>query len=217
MISLKHGLFILAAVLGYGYVGLLAFQPYPLSFVLKASPVLLIALIALLKRGETLSNKQTLAMVIAMLASASGDVFLDFDRALYLKQALGSFLITQLAYIYLFFPMRDSSTPRRWLIPPLLLLTVFLLYQFSLTAGTMFIPVVVYCLVLSAMAFSALLVRDNLWINIGGLAFLIADALIGVNRFIVDFEHSTSIIVSIYMSAQLLIAWGLLFSKGKNA
>ena len=45
------------------------------------------------------------------------DVFLDFDRSLYLKQALGSFLITQIAYLYLFLPLRDMSTHRRRLIP----------------------------------------------------------------------------------------------------
>lgn len=212
---MKHTkvLFLLALVFGYSYVSLIAFKPYDFSYLLKATPVFMLALIAFLQRGKTLSNKQTVVFVIAMLSSASGDIFLDFDRSLYLKQALGSFLITQLAYLYLFFPMRDMKTSRRWFMPPLIVATIVLLYQFSLTAGTLFIPVVVYCLVLLAMAFSALLVRDNLWINVGGFAFLIADALIGVNRFIVSFDYSTTVIVTVYISAQLLIAWGLLFYK----
>ncbi|MBL4882822.1 MAG: lysoplasmalogenase [Oleispira sp.] len=201
-------LFFLALVCGYAYVASIALKPYELSYLLKATPVLLLALIALLPKGSTLSNKQTTAFIIAMLASASGDIFLDFDRSLYLKQALGSFLITQIAYLYLFLPMRDITTNRRWLMPPLLLLTAYLLYQFSFTAGPLFIPVVIYCGVLLAMAFSALLVRNNIWINLGGLAFLIADALIGVNRFIGVFDYSTAIIVTIYISAQLMIAWG---------
>ena len=211
--SINVGLFLLAVVCGYAYVATIAFKPYDFSYLLKATPVLLLAVIAFLQKGRSLSNKQAAAFILAMLASASGDVFLDFDRSLYLKEALGSFLITQLAYLYVFIPMRDVTTPRRWLIVPLVVITAILLYQFSLTAGTLFIPVVVYCLVLLAMAFSALLVKNNLWVNVGGIAFLIADALIGVNRFIMTFDYSTTIIVTTYISAQLMIAWGLLFHR----
>ncbi len=212
---MKHTkvLFLFALLAGYSYVLLINAKPYDFSYLLKATPVLVLALIAFLQRGQILSNKQTAVFVIAMLSSASGDIFLDFDRSLYLKQALASFLITQLAYLYLFVPLRDVTTSRRWLMPPLVAMTIILLYQFSLTAGVLFIPVVVYCLVLLAMAFSALLVKDNLWINMGGLAFLIADALIGVNRFIVSFDYSTTVIVTIYITAQLMIAWGLLFHR----
>ena len=205
--------FILAVICGYAYIASIAFKPFDFSYILKATPVLLLALIAFLQKGSRLNNKQTMAFILAMLASASGDIFLDFDRNLYLKQALGSFLITQIAYLYLFYPLRDITTNRRWLMPPLLLLTLYLLYQFSLTTGALFIPVIIYCVVLFAMAFSALLVKDNLWINVGGCAFLIADALIGVNRFIVAFDYSTVIIVTTYISAQLMIAWGLLFHQ----
>ena len=214
---LHLALFVIAFISGYAYIATIAFKPYEFSYLLKATPVLLLALIAFLKMAKTdsnaLSKPQTVALILAMLASASGDIFLDFDRSAYLKQALGSFLITQLAYVYLFFPLRDVTTQRRWLMPPLVVMTLVLIYQFSLTAGALFIPVVIYCLVLLAMAFSALLVKDNIWINVGGLAFLIADALIGVNRFIVSFDYSTTIIVSIYISAQLMIGWGLLFHR----
>lgn len=214
---LHLALFVIAFISGYAYIATIAFKPYEFSYLLKATPVLLMALIAFLKMGDldskALTKQQSVALVLAMLASASGDIFLDFDRNVYLKQALGSFLITQIAYVYLFFPLRDMTTQRRWLMAPLVVMTVVLLYQFSLTAGALFIPVVIYCLVLLAMAFCALLVKDNIWINVGGLAFLIADALIGVNRFIVSFDYSTTIIVSIYISAQLMIGWGLLFHR----
>jgi alkenylglycerophosphocholine/alkenylglycerophosphoethanolamine hydrolase len=206
-------LFFFALVCGYAYVASITFKPYDFSYLLKATPVLLLALIAFLQKGCALNSKQTIVFIIAMLASASGDIFLDFDRSLYLKQALGSFLITQVAYLYLFLPMCDTATNRRWLMPPLLLLTAYLLYNIYLTAGALFIPVVIYCVVLLSMAFSALLVKDNPWINVGGLAFLIADALIGVNRFIVVFDYSTTIIVTVYISAQLMITWGLLFHR----
>jgi len=58
-----------------------------------------------------------------------------------------------------------------------------------------------------------LLVANNPWINIGGVLFLVADALIGINRFIMPFEYSTNVIVTIYITSQLCIGWGLLFYK----
>jgi len=65
----------------------------------------------------------------------------------------------------------------------------------------------------ATIAFSTSLVKDTLWVNVGGITFLIADALIGVNRFIMTFDYSTTIIVTAYISAQLMIVWGLLFHR----
>lgn len=225
-------LFVLAAIAGYSYVISVAFKPYDLSYALKASPVLLLALIAFLFSRDNqnssikaasgpLSKKESYVYILAMLGSASGDIFLDFDRALYLKQALASFLLTQIAYIVLFYPRTvmvnrsafntHSARFRLALIPILFVLTGYLLSQFYQTAGALFIPVLIYCALLLTMACMALLVNNNPWINLGGLLFLIADALIGINRFILVFDYSTYIIVLLYISAQLLIAWGLLF------
>lgn len=230
-------LYVLAFIAGYSYVVSVAFKPYDFSYLLKASPVLLLAFIAFLQSrsagkhlsskqlsSKQLSPKQYYVFILAMLGSASGDIFLDLDRALYLKQALGSFLITQAAYIYLFYPKTivfksgglslegiKSAGSKVWLIPLLMMFTGFLLTQFYITAGALFIPVLVYCLLLLTMACMALLVANNPWINIGGLLFLIADALIGINRFIFVFEYSTNVIVTLYITAQLMIAWGLLF------
>jgi len=99
---------------------------------------------------------------------------------------------------------------------PLTIMAMILVYLFSKTAGPLFIPVVVYVIVLCGMAFAALLVADNPWVNVGGILFLIADGLIGINRFIMPFEYSTNVIVTIYITSQLCIGWGLLFYKRKE-
>jgi uncharacterized membrane protein YhhN len=215
-------LYLLAFIAGYGYVISVTFKPYDFSYLVKATPVLILALIAYLQirsAEKQLSSKYGYVFILAMLGSASGDIFLDLDRALYLKQALGSFLITQAAYIYLFYPRTiafnsegfKSAGSKVLLIPLLMIFTGFLLTQFYITAGSLFIPVLVYCLLLLTMACMALLVVNNPWINIGGLLFLKADALIGINRFIFAFDYSTNVIVTLYITAQLMIAWGLLF------
>jgi uncharacterized membrane protein YhhN len=190
----------------------LPFHPYALSYLLKAVPVLTLGLLAFSGVGG-LSAKQKALFVCAMLGAAGGDIFLDLDRTLNLKPALACFLVTQVAYIALFVPLRDTTSWRRWLMMPIGLMALGLVYLFSKTAGPLFIPVLVYVIVLCGMAFSALLVANNHWVNIGGILFLIADALIGINRFILPFDYSTNIIVSIYITSQLCIGWGLLFYK----
>lgn len=208
----KHSqkFFWLALVTGYAYILSLPFKPYEFSYLIKAVPVLTLGLLAFSGVGG-LGKKEQALFVIAMLGSAAGDIFLDFDRTLYLKHALGSFLITQLAYIALFIPYRDMTSWRRYLTFPLAAIAGVLVYLFSHTAGALFVPVLVYVIVLVAMAVCALLVENNPWINVGGVLFLVADALIGINRFIMPFEYSTNVIVTIYITSQLCIGWGLLF------
>ena len=205
----------LALILGYTYILSLPFKPYEFSYLLKAMPVLILGLLAVSGVGG-LGKKEKVLFILAMSGSAAGDIFLDFDRTLYLKHALASFLITQIAYFMLFIPERDMSSWRRYITFPLAAMAGVLLYFFSQTAGPLFFPVVVYVIVLVAMAVAALLVANNPWINIGGVLFLVADALIGINRFIIPFEYSTNVIVTIYITSQLCIGWGLLFYKGKE-
>jgi len=198
----------LALILGYTYILSLPFKPYEFSYLLKAMPVLILALLAFSGVGG-LGKKEKVLFMLAMSGSAAGDIFLDFDRTLYLKHALASFLITQVAYFMLFVPKRDMTSWRRWLTYPLAAMAGVLLYFFSHTAGPLFVPVIV----LVAMAVAALLVANNPWVNVGGVLFLVADALIGINRFIMPFEYSTNVIVTIYITSQLCIGWGLLFYK----
>ncbi|WP_100644287.1 lysoplasmalogenase [Alteromonas facilis] len=205
-------LFSLAAVLGVTYVVSLPFHPYPFSFVLKAMPVLLLAAISL----RLLSGRQRVLYIIAMVGSAAGDVFLDMDRQLYLKHALLSFLITQICYIVIFVKLRaihKLSLPAKTFsyVAPIAV-AIFLLYQFHPNTGTMWWPVVVYVACLTAMAILAMQTGHS-WIALGGVLFMLADAMIGINRFWLPFDASTYVIVSTYLTAQLLIGYGLLLKR----
>ena len=44
----------------------------------------------------------------------------------------------------------------------------------------------------------------------GAMLFVVADSLIGVNKFVQPFPHAVLVIVCCYFSGQALIAWGLL-------
>lgn len=202
--------FYFAALLGIVYTASLSVHPYPFSYVLKAAPVMLLALIG----WRTLSGGAMYLYVSAMFGSAAGDVFLDIDRQLYLKQALLAFLVTQLCYIALFLQRRTKrDTSPLFLIMSVCLpvaVAAFLLYQFYPNTAGLWWPVVGYVSALTAMAICALQTKQR-WIAVGGCLFMLADAMIGINRFWLPFDWSTLAIVSVYMTAQLCIGYGVLF------
>ena len=47
-------------------------------------------------------------------------------------------------------------------------------------------------------------------LRLGALLFMLADSLIGLNKFVQPFPHAVLVIVCCYFSGQALIAWGLL-------
>ena len=205
-----NNVFILAVVLAAAYLLLWPLHPYPFSWALKAAPVLLLALVA---QFSDLSLRDKILYALAMFTSASGDVFLDLDRTLYLKQALFSFLLTQGCYIALLWPRRTVSGMKAVLalmIPAVW--GAFLLFQFYPNTGSLWWPVVIYVMFLWGMVVLALF--SGQWpVAVGGTLFFIADSLIGVNRFWLPFEHSTPVIVSLYISGQLLLGYGLLLRR----
>ena len=78
-------------------------------------------------------------------------------------------------------------------------------------AGTLQVPVAIYlgCLLLMALLATRLEAKPGpLWL--GAMLFVVADSLIGVNKFVQPFPHAVLVIVCCYFSGQALIAWGLL-------
>lgn len=210
---MSRRLWLLAACLGIAYIVLWPWHPYPLSDALKASPVLLLAVIAWrLWRAKQMTSIAAMLYGMAMVASAVGDVFLDWDRHAYLKQALLSFLVAQLCLIALLWPLQVRRRYDGWRLLLPALFALYLLWQFYPNTGAMWWPVVIYVVCLWAMAVLALMTANG-WLAVGGICFLVADGLIGVNRFWLPFAYSTPIIVSVYLSAQLLLAYGFLLAS----
>lgn len=196
---------VLAAFFGYGYVVSLGWHPYPGSYVIKAIPAIILAGLAL----RMLQGAERIVMFIAYLGSAAGDIFLDLDRTAYLPHGLGCFLVTQIGFAWVF-ARRATWMPSR--LPPILVLVIAAAAMATAawpSLGAMRVPVLVYIVALLTMASTALMVGSTRWIGIGAVVFLVSDTLIGINRFIVPFESSTAIIVAVYISAQLMIAYGL--------
>lgn len=200
--------FVLAIGLGLLYLALLPFKPYPLGWLLKPLPMLLFAL--LVWRAFPGAPGRWLALGYG--AAAAGDFFLDFgDRDGLFIQALLAFLVNQIAFAIAFVSLgrgRSWSWPR---VAPVLVYGLAVGAWLLPAAGALQVPVAIYlgCLLLMALLATRLEARPGpLWL--GAMLFVVADSLIGVNKFVQPFPHAVLVIVCCYFSGQALIAWGLL-------
>lgn len=208
MIAPVRLLFGAAVALGVIYLVLLAYPPYPLSWLLKPIPMLLYALLV-----WRLWPGITGALLGAgFVAAAAGDFFLDYGgRDGLFIQALIAFLVNQIAFAIAFARMAQGTPWLRWRMLPVLLYSLLLAAWLVPAAGVYQIPVAIYLLCLTAMAVAACRVEPRpglLWL--GAMLFVIADSLIGVNKFAQPFAYAIPVIVTIYFTGQSLIALALI-------
>ncbi|MEM9300784.1 MAG: lysoplasmalogenase [Pseudomonadota bacterium] len=202
--------FMVAVVIGAIYVALVPHEPCPLHYFVKAAPMVLLASIA--------ASARLPLLVVAFLASAAGDALLAIDRAGLLLPALGAFLITQLCYVRHFWQHRAPTRTR--VVAAVAVGAVAVFYLAGIVAprldGGLLVAVPIYGVVLATMAGCAIVADCPRQVAVGAALFVLADSLIAWNQFVAAFGHSTMIIVSIYLSAQLLIAHGLLPLRGNR-
>lgn len=208
-------LFGLALLLGALYVALLPFKPYPLGWLLKPIPMLLFAWLAL----RSVPGAAGRWLALGFTAAALGDFFLDYgDRDGLFVQALLAFLVNQLAFIVGFALLARGRAWRLLWSLPVIGYAVLMIAWMLPGAGALKVPVALYFVCLLAMALCAVRVERQpgpLWL--GALLFVIADSLIGVNKFVQPFPQAVLVIVCCYFSGQVLIAWGLLRLQGEAA
>lgn len=200
----------LAAAAGLAYILGVPGEPYPGHPVIKATPLLLLALLAFLRCPSPIRYP----LLIAFLASAMGDYLLGVDRVANLRPALFSFMVTQVLYAWIFWRRIRLSRGAVLLagleVVGLLAMWVVMLPRLP---DAMVGPVIVYSLALLAMAGGAAMSSIRGLLPLGGALFFVADSLIAINQFVSPFPDSTRIIVSIYTTGQLMIGFALLFGR----
>lgn len=176
----------------------------------KPSATLLIAAIAW-RRSRILSASSGIAIVVGMLFSTLGDVFL-MAPGNYFLQGLASFAVAHVCYLFAL--TRDVPFAVRW--------GPFLAYG-AIAAGTLVwlwpdvpaplrLAVVIYSALLAAMAAQAasrsIIMRtsSSLCAALGGAFFLASDSMLAINRFGHRFALASLCVLSTYYLAQLLIA-----------
>jgi uncharacterized membrane protein YhhN len=165
-------------------------------------------------RRHFLNNMVYLALFFAFL----GDVFLMFGQnsKLYFGLGLGSFLVMQLLYVYIFkgldFRLLKPKLPYALAV---VLFGVLVLYFVLPSAGLMLIPVLLYFFAILAMVLAALGAwqRKNtfgaMFTFVGAVLFMVSDSLIALNKFYDAIPLSGFLIMLSYTLAQYLIIYGL--------
>ena len=163
----------------------------------------------------------------AFLFSLLGDTFLMFTgkNQLFFMAGLGSFLISQIGYIFLFQHSNKIAGIQSWSYlkqyPGWLLL--YFLYGnliyfllFPNLESTLKVAVFVYMTALLGMSVMALNrkeikpVKSFHFVFIGSLLFVISDSVIAINKFLQPVPFDRMIVMSTYMAAQFLIVKGLI-------
>jgi uncharacterized membrane protein YhhN len=177
------------------------------DWAVKAAPMLLAAGVL----ATTLPSRFGLPMAIGFTAAAAGDVLLALDRQQHLAQALLCFLVTQVAYSIAFVARQRPLGDRLEYRLPIAVYGAVLLAMMLPTLGPMLVPVFVYVVALIAMAvLSAGVESVPGRVYFGACLFVIADSLIGIDRFIVPIAAAELVIVAIYAVGQFLIFTGML-------
>lgn len=191
--------------------------PFAGRFILKAIPVLALALIVWNHR----KSRQETLLFIALLFHSVGDVLLEIERVRLFLPAVGVFLLGHVFYILTFkasLPLNLSlSTARKFAASGIILFTIGMgAVTVPHLKTPLVAPVVLYMMVICAMTICALLANyRTAWISSGAISYLLSDSLIALNTFVQPFTASAYLIWPLYYLGQFLIVIGFLREKAK--
>jgi uncharacterized membrane protein YhhN len=187
------------------YIATIPFQPYPGHFIIKAIPILSLAILAL----TTVEGIRGKLLFLALLFSAAGDVILSLGAGQYFVPGLGLFLIAQVVYIVTF--SRDFKIQRSR-IPIAAILVVYAVVMAIIMTPSlkeMALPVYVYLAVITAMGvFAAFRASKSKLMLYGAVLFIISDSIIAIKKFLTPIPASDYLVMITYYLAQFLIVYG---------
>ena len=167
-------------------------------------------------------KQDSILIIVALIFSFLGDVFLMLDQStpLFFIMGLVAFLLTHIFYIIYF--LKISSGKRSFLSKhPIVILLVAcygggLLYVLAPFVGDLLLPVIIYAITICTMFLCSIHVyykvnrrSGNLFIA-GAMLFVISDTLLAINKFYAAFAVAPFLIMLTYCSAQYLIVSGYL-------
>lgn len=156
---------------------------------------------------------------VALGASWLGDLALQLDGETWFMAGLGAFLVAQLCYLRAFWPWARTGPVRRRpvLVVPYLAWWVLILVVLGPDLDEMLVPVVVYGLILVAMAAAA--TGLGRVAATGAALFVLSDSLIAAtslsDRF--AFDASGAAVMTTYTLGQALIVLGVIATARRPA
>ena len=192
---------------------------HPLG-VMLSKPLLMPALALILYSGVRPLQRYHTMILAGLTFSWIGDVLLMFvekgGQAFFIF-GLISFLAAHLSYIIAFYGKASESgylKGRPLLVLPFLIYMVFINLWWWNHLGAMQIPVMLYSIVITIMALSALnlrhIVSKAAWNSLfsGALLFVMSDSLLAINKFVHPIPEAGFLIMSTYILAQYFIVQG---------
>jgi len=212
-------LWILFMALGVLHLICIQLSLAPADFITKA---LLVPIAALALYHETQAKPAFVKpVIIGLVFGWVGDVLLHFQGFGYFIGGLSAFLIGHLCYIYAFGKEVSQSKKVHFLMEkPYMMLPyaaffIYIIYRINPTLDSaMKVPVFLYCFVILVMSLMAAN-RYNAagkasWnlVLVGSLLFVASDYFLAINKFVGEIPYARLVIMSTYIAAQGLIAYG---------
>ncbi|MFD2638002.1 lysoplasmalogenase [Piscibacillus salipiscarius] len=186
------------------YIFILPESPLAIKLLFKALPMVLMIIYALINLPKQRFFIHY-AVVIGLIFSLIGDVTLHWFVI-----GLSAFLLGHIFYMAGFITKFKPSLVRGMTIVPLVIYSYILGNGIlnSLTDSSLSFPITLYIIVISAMAWTAIMTR-NLYAAIGAVLFVISDSILAWNLFVTTIPLSSILVMSTYYSAQFLIVFSL--------
>ncbi len=207
---------------------------YSWHFLHKATPILLLFFVLLSNTLHTRSSAILFATA-ALLFSACGDVLLALTIPNNFVFGLGAFLLAHICYCVVFwqwrvqpasvyaFVLRTFTDPKtKWIALAFSTFTLLMAGWIVPKAGELAVPVTVYMCAILLMALTATNTstyhteqpyvaqpKMNL-ILLGAMLFVISDAIIAINMFILPVPYQAYLIMTTYYLAQYLLFKGIM-------
>jgi uncharacterized membrane protein YhhN len=188
------------------------------GFIAKALiiPVLLVLFLVNL---NPLTNRLHSLLFAGLLFSWAGDVVLEFSKNSANMFILGlvCFLLAHIMYftVFIITPGKNSIlTNRIYLLLPVIVYGVILVYCLYPDLADMRVPVILYAIVILTMLTGAINRKEKVnrgsyyLVLAGAILFVISDSVIAINKFSHQFTSSGIVIMSTYIVAQYLIVAG---------
>jgi uncharacterized membrane protein YhhN len=181
-------------------------------YITKPLIMLSIGIFYYFQRKGNLKNHDKI-MLVAFFFSMLGDILLMLGKEEFFKFGLGSFMITHLCFIRVFYSQNGRTNLYVRLAIFIFGTIVFSIIKNQVSSGLL-VPVIIYLLAISIMAICALERKVNpesyRMVLIGAVLFMISDSLIAIDKFAFSIPYPTLLIMGTYVLAQYFIAVGFL-------
>ena len=148
-------------------------------------------------------------LVVGLLFALAGDELLGPDGSLWFVAGMAAFLGMQVCYVVGFVRLGalDRLRAKPWVAAAWALLWLVIQVVVGPSLGSLQVPVLVYSAALVTMAATALATGSRR-IGVGGVSFLVSDALIGLGAAGLTVPARGVLVMTTYSLAQFLIVTG---------